>query len=134
MPELEEILMRQCKIPYKTARELVLESRSTLGLSKYDEWTPDLQAAAERLYTVRYGGKLSDCDSTRTPITVRSYDSDQQPPSVVEGKSNFVERLDATEEPSETDGALHETAEEVSSKKKKKKKSLLNRLGLKKRA
>jgi hypothetical protein len=71
MPELEYILMKQTNLPYRSCRELVLKSRETLGLGKYEPWTENLQEAAMRLYVARYGplpAKIqemnNDADST----------------------------------------------------------------------
>jgi hypothetical protein len=71
MPELEYILMKKTGQPYRLCRQLVLDSRQTLGIGKYDPWTEILHDAAMRLYVARHGHK-SDADST----TVGSYSLD----------------------------------------------------------
>ena len=71
MPELEYVLMSKTGQPYRICRQLVLDSRKTLGIEKYDPWTDNLHDAAMRLYVARFGHK-TDVDST----TISSYSLD----------------------------------------------------------
>jgi len=89
--------MHRCQVNYATARELVLHSRETLGMNKFDPWTDDLEAAVYRLFEMRRGplppmpmttppkdhrSKLHyDSESTLTPKTTLSVSSCEESPS-----------------------------------------------------
>lgn len=97
MPDLEYIVMHRCQVNYATARELVLHSRETLGMNKFDPWTDDLEAAVYRLFEMRHGplppmpmttppkdhsSKMHyDSESTLTPKTTLSISSCEESPS-----------------------------------------------------
>jgi hypothetical protein len=115
---LEDMLMARHKISYKVAREVVLESRETLGMSKYEPWTEELRGACDRLYGIRYAnggggaGGNTDSDSTETPGTLQSLSCDHDEPEQqqrvggggaggVPSKKSLT--VDVTEEPTETE-------------------------------
>ncbi|GKY94678.1 hypothetical protein MPSEU_000433200 [Mayamaea pseudoterrestris] len=81
MPELENILMRKTKQPYRVCRQLVLDSRETLGIGKYEPWTENLHDAAMRLWEARSTGSPSphklDAESTATTICSYSLDGSE---------------------------------------------------------
>jgi hypothetical protein len=78
MPELEYILMNKTSQPYRICRQLVLDSRQTLGIGKYEPWTENLHDAAMRLYAARYGPSLHKTDADSTTISSYSLDGSEE--------------------------------------------------------
>jgi hypothetical protein len=129
--QLEDLLMKEHGINYKTARKIVLESRETLGMGKFQPWNETLKGAAERLYEIKYSASAgskshdgaanphgNDTDSTMTPGTLQSlsYDTEdhnkhrgeQQQRRVASGacsEKGTGLAVDATEDPTETETA-----------------------------
>jgi hypothetical protein len=116
MPELEYILMKQTSLPYRSCRQLVLDSRKTLGMCKYEPWTENLRGAALRLYAARYVAHKSATDADST--TIGSFSLDGSEEITHEGMLKLIDEI-----------SEKETLDEVSGKKKANKvKNLFGRI------
>jgi len=54
-PPLETLLMNRCNIKYSLARSIVADGRASLGMSKNEAWTPELEEECVRLFETTFG-------------------------------------------------------------------------------
>jgi hypothetical protein len=134
MPELEYILMNKTSQPYRICRQLVLDSRQTLGIGKYEPWTENLHDAAMRLYAARYGPSLHKTDADSTTISSYSLDGSEEILHSSHDKHGTVELIMEAMDEGEEGGLkedphpVHETRAGNDKKKKKQKTKQLKHL------
>jgi len=107
--QLEDLLMKSHRVSYRVARKIVLDSRETLGMSKYEPWTDELRDASERLFHMRYphgfpassgaGDDLSN--SNGTPGTLQSFSFEDH------NKDKNLPGSESTDEPTETEAEIN---------------------------
>lgn len=86
-PALENLLMKELGLTYGGARKLVLEGRTSLGMSKFAEWTDELAEECRRLHNGKEGNAAAPADNPPTttdsnsPPEVKSEPSPTPPAS-----------------------------------------------------